>query len=251
MAEVKSYSDESVTQSDSSDSINYIDLSLNVTSDSLVAVCPIPKGNTSNTLTNSAYLKIIYTNVDTLKNKMEELETIICNQKPDIISLVEIFPKYSNFQYIPSEYTIEGYSMFLSDFGKRGTALYIKDDLRASTSAMAEFVFEESTWCEVNLRGGDKLLLGSVYRSPNSSSTNNCNLLQMFEEIEKIAPSHLLIMGDFNYKEINWEDRTCHSGLLSDPYKLLDKVTTLRWTQHITTSTRHRQGQQSSLLDLK
>ena len=135
LAEVESYSDDSITQSDSSDSTNYIDLSINVTSDSLVAVCPIPKGNN-----NSVYLKIIYTNVDTLKNKMEELETIICNQKPDIISLVEIFPKYSNFHYIPSEYTIEGYSMFLSDFWKRGTALYIKDDLRASTSVMAEFI---------------------------------------------------------------------------------------------------------------
>ena len=109
---------------------------------------------------------------------------------------------------------------------------------------------EESTWCEVNLRGGDKLLLGSVYRSPNSSSTNNCNLLQMFEEIEKIAPSHLVIMGGYDYKEINWDGRTCHSGLLSDPYKPLDKVTTLGRTHHITISTRHRQGQQPSLLDL-
>ena len=134
-----------------------------------------------------------------------------------LFSLVKFFPKYSNFHYIPSEYTTEGYSMFFSDFWKRGTALYIKDDLRSSTSVMAEFVFDESTWCEINLRGGDTLLLGSVYRSPNSSSTNNCKFSQMLEEIEKLAPSHLFIIGDFDCKEINWEDRTCHSGLLSDP----------------------------------
>ena len=33
-----------------------------------------------------------------------------------------MFPKYSNFHYVPSEYTIEGYSMFPRVFSRVATA---------------------------------------------------------------------------------------------------------------------------------
>ena len=56
--------------------VRSINESINVTSDPLVAAaCPVPKRNISTIHTNSAQLKMIYINFDTLKNKMKGLKT--------------------------------------------------------------------------------------------------------------------------------------------------------------------------------
>ena len=47
-------------------------------------------------------------------------------------------------------------------------------------------------------------MIGCVYRSPSSNSDNNQKLLEMFLNVKDLNPSHLLIMGDFNLKEIDW-----------------------------------------------
>ena len=168
---------------------------------------------------------------------MDKLETIICDQKPDIISLLEFFPKYCNFLYIPSEYTIESYSMFLS-FWKRGTALCIKDDLRVSTSVVAEFVFEESTWCEAIFVEGTNfswvVCIGVLSVALHITVNFSKCLKKSRRSLIATYSLYYIILLEISILK-NQEDRNCHSDLLSDPYKLLDKVTTLGWTQHIMT----------------
>ena len=65
--------------------------------------------------------------------------------------------------------------------------------------------FKEQLWMEIKLMNQDHLLLGCIYHSPSadraSSTTDLCNLLK---SVIMSKPSHLLIVGDFNYKEINW-----------------------------------------------
>ncbi len=57
------------------------------------------------------------------------------------------------------------------------------------------------------LTGSDKLLIGCVYRSPNSDEENTQALNDLFEEIAALGNkfTHILIMGDFNYPGIDWE----------------------------------------------
>ena len=57
-------------------------------------------------------------------------------------------------------------------------------------------------------------------------------------------------MGDFNFPSIDWPQLECTTGDNSAASLFLDAVQDSFLTQHVTNCTRHRQGQQSSLLDL-
>ena len=65
---------------------------------------------------------------------------------------------------------------------------------------------EENLWVSVELCGRDKLLIGCIYRSPNSTEENNGMLFTLIKR--KAAHkefTHQLITGVFNAKEICWE----------------------------------------------
>ena len=51
-----------------------------------------------------------------------------------------------------------------------------------------------------------KLLIGCIHRSESGSSDNNCKLDELLKEVHKKGYSHILIMGDFNYKGIIWKN---------------------------------------------
>ena len=44
----------------------------------------------------------------------------------------------------------------------------------------------------------EALLIGSFYRSPNSTTENNGNLNELLEKISEKTISHVLLLGDFN-----------------------------------------------------
>ena len=48
-----------------------------------------------------------------------------------------------------------------------------------------------------------------IYRSPNSTSENSDRLNEAITNICQEDPSHIMIMGNFNYGEINWECDLC------------------------------------------
>ena len=78
-------------------------------------------------------LKIIYTNADSLTNKLNELKMIIEAKEPEIIAVTEIFPKSKNFELDISTFYIKGYHKYTNqeDSG-RGVIIYVKDDLNSS-----------------------------------------------------------------------------------------------------------------------
>ena len=83
-------------------------------------------------------LKLLYTNCDSLPNKMEELKVYIEELKPHIIALTECIPK--NVQRISAvrdelicSLQIEGYELYhnWSSVG-RGVALYVDNNIKSS-----------------------------------------------------------------------------------------------------------------------
>jgi hypothetical protein len=64
--------------------------------------------------------------------------------------------------------------------------------------------FEESVWVIVEVRKKSKLLVGLCYRSPGSEEFNNDKLLKVLQlTYRKGEIDRVLILGDFNYPEIN------------------------------------------------
>ena len=58
----------------------------------------------------------------------------------------------------------------------------------------------ETLWVEIKAVGGT-LKFGVCYKSPNAKEEE---VEQLFQDIEKNSTGDTIIMGDFNYPDINW-----------------------------------------------
>ena len=101
-----------------------------------------------------------------------------------------------------AELTIQGYHLFRCDRGTGnrggGVLLYVNSSLRP-VEFVTKSYYGEHTWCCI----GD-LIIGVCYRSTNAAIVgqgNNSNLINVLREV---ANKHVLIMGDFNYPDIDW-----------------------------------------------
>ena len=195
------------------------------------------------------YLYILYTNIDTYLNKREELHFRLQQEQPDILCLTEILPK-ARVHCNACEYHIPNYTFFTNTDRKRGVAIYVKSHLRASTHQFTESSFEEPVWCVINLEGQDKLLVGVIYRSPNSTPSNNKKLICLLHQVQDKNFRHILIMVDFNYKNINWNTFQSDLGPNSATSTFSASLQCLGLFQHVKQPTRYRNNQNPSILDL-
>jgi hypothetical protein len=148
-------------------------------------------------------IQCYYTNADCLMNKRREVEVIIEMYKPKIIGIVE---SWCNSSILDSEVSFEGFNLFRKDkIGSNGVGggalLYIHKSLEAAQYYdLDEIKMETSIWCEVKLTKEENILVGLVYRSPNSSAENNEALRNQLLRIETTRhDNNLLIFGDFNF----------------------------------------------------
>ena len=129
-------------------------------------------------------------------------------------------------------------------------ALYIKNTLNHSACPIFDAVsFDCSTWCTVLLSNSKRLLVGVVYRSPNSPEANNRKMLDILRITASEKFDYLLVCGDFNLPRIDWSVNQCLDSEHSFSAEFVDTVENLGWFQHSKKHTRFR-GTQSSCLDL-
>ena len=136
----------------------------------------------------------------------------------------------------------------------RGIAIYTHEKIEKSTVQIElGSRFEEACLIEIRLRGGDVLLFGCIYRSPTPSSNsgqNNDDLNELLNIITKKEYSHRCILGDFNYRDINWNNWTTQHGPESKEAKFIESVRDSYLHQHINEATRIRGNDEPSTLDL-
>ena len=221
-------------------------------------------------------LKYLYTNADQLLNKIEDLKMMIAGDEPDLMMITEVIPKAQKNPISDVQLKIDGYKVYknfkndeydLGASGMRGVALYVKSDLQ-SNEITHEIIDEhkDQVWIEIDLVGKDKLLCGCMYRSPsndkNISSVSSRLISQSIRKANERKPTHILITGDFNFKEIDWENEFIegtHHDKYSDGIKsggnqhismFIDTLQDLFLKQHVTEPTRYRNGEEPSILDL-
>ena len=155
-----------------------------------------------------------YTNVDTLSNKKDELSTLIFNKRPHIIALTETKPKNSRYDLQEVELEIPDYEQFSNLKGTRGVSMFIHKTLNPRLNAhLTNLPFNESIWCEIEIMKHEKLLVGCIYRSPNSNFENDQQLRTLLTASVATDHAQTLIMGDFNCPEINWVSESCSRGI--------------------------------------
>ena len=173
----------------------------------------------------------------------------------------EVIPKAQKNPILESQMNITGYDCYLNfnftendlgTSGKRGVAIYVKSDIQ-SEEITFETPYDDQIWVQIKLRGHDSLLCGCVYRSPTKDKRKVIEttekVCKIIMEAAQLGNSHLLVCGDFNYPEIDWENEH-----VVEPTHLIGSfiecIQSCYLHQHIFQPTRYRANQEPSLLDL-
>ena len=206
---------------------------------------------------NLPKMKIMYTNADQLTtSKMTELRNLIERKQPLIVAVCEMKPKNAS-ERSQKDYEIPNYTIHpvnLDNGNGRGLAIYVHTSLEKSAIQLTTTKdFDEACLVEIRLRGGDVLLFGCCYRSPTTtelSGENNDKLNRLLKCISLKKYSHICIVGDFNYKAINWSSWTTTLSDDSSEARFIETLRDCYFHQHVEEPTRRRGTNEPSLLDL-
>ena len=95
------------------------------------------------------------------------------------------------------------------------------------------------------------MIIGGIYRSPNSSYDNNEKLWKTITYMASLYKDNMLLMGDFNCSGIDWTNQlTVDQDTNSLNNKLIETLMDSYLEQVITENTRARGSNIPSLLDL-
>ena len=168
-----------------------------------------------------------------------------------IVGITETWAREGIFD---AELKMEGYVMYRRDRESRGHTrgggllLYVRDDVGShAVSFDGDGSFQEALFVEVS-GSSCSAIVGICYRSPASSHDNDGLLIKLMSDAVK-SRSSLLIMGDFNFPEIDFQQCTVHAGKDSSAYRFFKAVQDLFLCQHVMCETRYRQGQTPNVLD--
>lgn len=211
-------------------------------------------------------LNVYYTNVDnSLLSKMEELQCIVSEFSYDIIAVNEVKPKNGK---IASKDTLklDGYEFFSNDFDQgdtRGVCIYVKKHLSATQlTPNNSHQFSDSVWvCVKDSSGSNESLFGCIYRSGTIATAKKYDkglLEQLLWASSDCNQARKIIIGDFNYPNVNWSPEpsissvipsNSNSRTLSSEHIFVECIRDTFFHQLITEETRFR-NESSSVLDL-
>ena len=181
-------------------------------------------------------LKCMYTNIRSIlnRNKKEELIGILTENKIDILGITE---SWTHAEIGDAEINLNGYQVFRRDrkldisnkTRGGGVLLYVKENLTAYE------IHEIDAQCEalwVGIRNSmGEIIIGVCYKCPNAIDFEVENL---HRSIKHYSQKTAVIMGDFNYGDIDWESmETTGEGS-----KFIDLIQDCFLEQHVMDATR-------------
>ena len=129
----------------------------------------------------------------------------------------------------------------------RGQLLLVKKSLNHKEVFM-NTEFSEAIFMEIKLqKKKDKLIIALVYRSESEGEEMSDKLVKLVNEVCNKGYSHILILGDFNYRTIDWENMSSSSNIEK---RFIKCISDNYLHQHVDEPTRWRGTDKPSLLDL-
>ena len=160
------------------------------------------------------------TNARSITNKFAEFQVLIGQQLPHLIAITE---SWCSSCIGNAEIHLESYNLYrfdrLNSVGG-GVLLYVHESLpTVMCDKFMESSVDDSLWCIVSLPDSSQLLVGVIYRSPSSNEDNNSKLIDVISNLWCYKEcSHVLLMGDFNVPNINWQECICSQN--SDTFEV-------------------------------
>ena len=173
-------------------------------------------------------VKILYTNAQSIMNKLDLLQVHVCELEPDIIAISE---SWTHGDITSAMLNVKGYDVVgrndrtdtLQGRGG-GVLLYSRlSNLYEETDDRPEQVVHAIL---SNQEKSSDIHLHVIYRSPNSS-------MEVIENVNRYvenAPDNSILIGDFNYPEINWSTL---SSTQAPGQLFLDTVNDKFLSQHV------------------
>ena len=167
------------------------------------------------------------------------------NLNPDIVGVTE---SWTCDSIVDAELELEGYNVFRKDRPTDnrggGVLLYVRRSL-AAYEVQQKTEFPEHIWCRLMTAGGSELLIGVCYRTTSESifgKDYQSLLNDLFVEVNK---KNVLIMGDFNYGDIDWPNHRLLPSASLDSRQFFECIDDNFYIQHVLQPTRD-----DSILDL-
>lgn len=187
---------------------------------------------------DSGTLKCMFTNMRSIMNgnKREELAGRMGEEKIDVLGVAE---SWTHAEIGDEEIEIVGYKVYRRDRKNGrggGVLLYVREDL-VSFETSDDLIQCESVWVAIQTKNGE-INFGVCYRSPNAEVKEVDNL---YSTIRRYSNKAAIIMGDFNYGDIDWKLERA-TGKAGD---FIDIVHDCFLSQHVKDHTR-----EDSILDL-
>ena len=161
---------------------------------------------------------------------MQELLTVVEVVNPDVIVVTE---SWGNEDIADTEYGIAGYSVFRADRsnGHRGggVLLLVRDNM-GTVEVKMNSTFSDQIWCKIRITKGDDLLIGVCYCSSSIAFSDKENDDLLCDLLNEVRGKPLLLMGDFNYPDIDWHTSHGHSPASQ---KFVNSIEDAFMTQHV------------------
>jgi len=152
---------------------------------------------------------------------MDELRGVIAMEDFDIIGITE---SWANAEDLPDLFDIKGFDLVRCDRPNRkgdGVLLYVRSDL---TSIELNFKCDtqgiDTVWIRLTNVDGSHLVLGNVYRPPYCSIEQDIMLGNLIKEV--CHNNDVVIMGDFNFPNIDWNNNVVAKGQGLEFLEVLD-----------------------------
>ena len=161
---------------------------------------PQKQNNIKNNKERQNQISCFYCNTRSVINKIR-IRTICSGGNSRSFCITE---SWANANIGDGEININGYTVFRKDRTNRiggGVLLYVKNNNKAIHRTDLDNDECEMVWCEL-LNNKEKTLVGVCYRSPNSSVDEDRALFRM---LGNVKDSKAMIVGEFNFGDINWE----------------------------------------------
>lgn len=142
-------------------------------------------------------VRIAYININSLRNKINEVTSLLSEHKLHILAISET---HLDSSFEDTELYIKDYNIFRNDRNRYGggVAFYIMNHLpvRVRTDMMQYNI--EILWLQVHLPHQKSILLGCCYRPPGANNEYLDTICEIVQDI--------YFMGDFN---IDWSSQNC------------------------------------------
>ena len=186
-------------------------------------------GPTRNLPAGTKGLRLFHLNIRSLRYKMDELRLFCDQHKPHVLVISETWLDDS---FVNEEVSLQGYKLMRRgdrDCVGGGVAVYVTEHLNYNRLKdprdLSPDIDVESIWFELSLPKTKKILIGAIYKPPDSNASTFTESLEKILSNFTTNETETILLGDFNFNYMAPNSATKNFKHLTNLYQLKQLIT--------------------------